>query len=739
MPLSPDPAPESAEAKTSLLEAALHRHDLGDLDGAEDLFRRILGQDARHFIATHQLGVIANQRGHYEDAAQILATALQLHPRSALAHMNRGVALWNLGRAEEALQHYQLALLINPKSVEALLNQAVALRSLGRSEQARAALEKARSLEPEDGRVLRALAGLLQELHRHEEALACLDEALRLRPDDADALTDRGAVRQALGDPQRGLEDHDRALSLRPDHADALLNRGTALLDLQRPEQALASIDRSLALTGERADGLMNRGNALLQLRRFSEALAAFDRSLVLAPQSTSALKNRALALHLMGRHEAAIADLDRVLALDPSDAAAHSPKIFMLDFLPELSFARHQEERRRFFEMHGPAWPVTPLPARDRNPGRPLVLGYVSADFCEHSAAVCFGPILRHHDRSAFKVICYSGVLTEDDRTREFQGFADQWVRSSRLGDDDLAERIRQDGVDILIDLSGHSTGNRLPVFGRRPAPIQVTAWGHGGGTGLPMIDYQFTDPIHIPDGVRPLFAESSYDLPCCITFDPPPFAPPVTDLPARSKGHLTFGCLNRFSKITPGLMEQWAELLLAVPRSRLLLKDGVLDDPQVRARVLATFEKRGVGAERLDLRGRTSRQAHLAVYGEVDITLDTFPQNGGITTWESLWMGVPVVALLGDHPACRLSAAILGALGLEAWTARDADTYVDLALRQAADLEALAQLRAGLRERIRTSAAGNPERYTRAVEAAYRSFWHRWLERNPEPPRPF
>lgn len=735
MPLKPDPLPGSAEASASLLEAALQRHDLGDLDGAEALFRKLLALDARHFIATHQLGVIENQRGHHEEAARILAEALQLHPRSPLAHLNRGIALWNLGRSEEALQHYQLALRLNPASVEALLNQAVALRSMGRPDQALAALEKARSLQPEDHRVLHTLGNLLREQRRFEEALACLDEALSLRPEDADTLTDRGAVRQALGEFARGLEDHDRALALRPDHADALLNRGSALLDLHRPEEALASLDASLALTGERADGLMNRGNALLQLRRFSEALQAFDRALALAPESTDTLKNRALALHIMGRHEAALADLDRVLALDPSDSAAHSPKIFMLDFLPKLSFARHQEERRRFFEMHGPAWPLAPLPARDRNPARRLVLGYVSADFCEHSAAVCFGPILRHHDRSAFKVICYSGVLTEDDRTQEFQGLADQWVRSSRLGDDELAERIRQDGVDILIDLSGHSTGNRLPVFGRRPAPIQVTAWGHGGGTGLPMIDYQFTDPVHIPKEVRPLFAERAYDLPCCITFEAPAFAPPVTELPARAKGHLTFGCLNRFSKITPALLDIWARILLAAPWSRLLLKDGVLDDPGVRASVLAAFEAHGLGAERLDLRGRSSRQAHLAAYGEVDIALDTFPQNGGITTWESLWMGVPVVALLGDHPACRLSGAILGSQGLGDWIAGDAAAYVDLALRQAADLGALARLRAGLRERIRASDAGDPERYTRAVEAAYRTFWHRWLEAHPEP----
>jgi predicted O-linked N-acetylglucosamine transferase (SPINDLY family) len=336
---------------------------------------------------------------------------------------------------------------------------------------------------------------------------------------------------------------------------------------------------------------------------------------------------------------------------------------------------------------------------------------------------------VLKHHDRADFKTICYSGVVDEDDVTRQFQDLSHDWVRTSCLSDDQLADRIRQDGVDILIDLSGHSKGNRLLVFGRKPAPIQVTAWGHGGGTGLPMIDYQFTDPVHIPTWARPLFAETAYDLPCCITYEPPAYAPPVLESPARGRGFITFGSLNRFSKITPALLELWARVLRSVPHSHLLLKDGIFDDAQRRAAVFAHFAQCGIAAERIEIRGYSSHQDHLAAYGEVDIALDTFPQNGGITTWESLWMGVPVLTLLGDHPACRVSGAILGALGLPEWVSQDEEAYLALALKKAADVAALARFRLEIRERITQSAAGNPKRYTQAVEEAYRAMWNRWL----------
>ena len=726
-----DPNTEPSEPEVArLLEEGLALHGRGELAAAEARFRAILERRPGHFAAAHQLGVIFNQRGDPAAAAAMLGQALQANPRSALAHLNLGVALWNLQRPDEALAHYRLSRVLNPRNPEIHLNLAITLRALRHPEEALACLDEALRLQPDSVKAMLNRGNVLQELHRAGEALADYDWALALQPGDAHAHSCRGAVLLELLRPHEALDALGHALEIAPDHADALLNRGVALLDLDRAEEALASIDASLARQPEQADALMNRGNALVRLRRLSEALTEFDRSLALQPGSTDALLNRGLALHLLGRHEQAIADFDRVLALQPGHAVAHSAKIFVLDYRPDLTFERHQEERRAYCLAHARDLPTRPMAfPNDRSPNRPLVLGYVSADFKRHSAAASFAPVLHHHRKDEFKIVCYSGVVAEDDTSRRFHGCADSWVRAWELSDDALAARIREDRVDILIDLSGHSYRNRLLVFARKPAPVQVTAWGHGGGTGLPMVDYQFTDPVHIPAEARPLFAERLVDLPCCITFEPPPMAPPIQELPADRNGFVTFGSLNRSSKITASLLELWAGILASVPRSKLLLKDGGFDDPRLRADLLATFSALGIGAERIVLRGYTPHQAHLSAYNEVDIVLDTFPQNGGITTWESLWMGAPVLAMLGNHASSRTSAAILGALGLDGWVARNEAGYAALAAERASDPQVLAQFRRGIRARIEASPAGNAERYTRAVEAAYRCMWKAWL----------
>jgi len=422
----------------------------------------------------------------------------------------------------------------------------------------------------------------------------------------------------------------------------------------------------------------------------------------------------------------------DRALAIAPDHPSAATNKLYSLDFVSEFGFAEHQQARRDWYRslpnsISGGAAPYSNV----ADAARPLVLGYVSADFNDHSAAACFGPVLKRHDRRQFQVVCYSGVAEEDAITEEFRRSADKWRCVSELSDEALAEQIRADGIDILVDLSGHTSGNRLLVFARKPAPIQVSAWGAATGTGIPAIDYLFSDPVAIPASVRPLFAETVYDLPSLITIEPPESAPAVAQLPSLSRGAITFGCLNRLSKVSQTALELWARILKAVPGSRLLLKDRELDSPVMQARMRDTLAKPGIGAERIELRGGSSHKDHLAAYNEVDITLDPFPFNGGISTWESLWMGVPVVTKLGNSVPSRISGAILHAIGMPEWVAGDEDEYAALAVRQAGDLQRLAELRRGMRERILASAAGNVDRYTRAVEAAYRKMWCDYLER--------
>ena len=668
----------------------------------------------------------------HEDALATVEKLLESRPDWLEALLVCGIVLVDLQRAEAALELYDRVLLHHPESADAFLDRGNVLMGLQRYEEALASYERVLVLVPQHADGLMNSGSALLKLHRPQEALAGFDQALALRPEHADSYLNRGNAQLNLGRPLEALASYERALTLRPENPEALLNRANALLALNRPAEALASCDRALALQPECVDALVNRGTALLDLRRPEEALASYDTALALKPKFPDLLMNRGTALHLLGRHREAIASYDQVLALDPRHARAHSNKIYLLDFIPEVGFPEHQQERRSYFEAQAKELASQGIPpSNDRTPSRRLILGYVSADFKHHSAASCFLPVLQRHSRVDFQINCYSGVQVEDDWTRRFRACAEVWRSTVGLSDEELAAQIRDDGVDILIDLSGHSKGNRLLAFARKPAPIQVTAWGHGGGTGLPMMDYQFTDPVSIPMSARSLFAEEAFDLPCCITFEAPAFAPPIAALPARHRGFVTYGSLNRFTKVTPEVESLWARILVAVPGSHLLLKDRRFDDAENRSRILAAFAELGIGPDRMDLRGFSSHQEHLAACGEVDIMLDTFPQNGGITTWEALWMGTPVVAMLGNKASSRVSGAILQALDLGGWVGRDETEYLAVAIRQAANLEALAQFRLGIRARILSSSAGDPNQYTREVEEAYRVMWRRWIVR--------
>jgi predicted O-linked N-acetylglucosamine transferase (SPINDLY family) len=722
---------------------------------------RALALNPGNAAALSSRGLALLQLKRAEEALAGFDRALAQSPGLAQAHRGRGAALWELRRLEEALASFEQALGIE-ESADSHKDRAKILLDLDRPLEALSSYERGLALSPDDPDALRYRGNTLMELKRPQEALASYERALEVAPGNPDTLLACGNALLVLGRSLEALDSYDRALTAQPGRADATLNRGNALARLGRPLEALAafdlalerqpgwasalanralallalkragealdSADRALALEPEHLEGVINRGMTLLDLKRPSEALDCFDRALALRPDHLDAWMNRGTALHILGRHREAMVSYDRALSIRPDHAGCHSNKIFVQDFLPELSFEEHQLERRRYWEAQAASIPPPAAHPNDRDPDRRLVLGYVSADFKHHSAASCFGPVLRRHDRAGFRVVCYSGVQTEDDWTREFRQLADAWRPIAGMTDAAVAEQVRADRVDILIDLSGHSKGNRLPVFARKPAPVQVTAWGHGGGTGVPAVDCLFTDPVLIPERVRPLFAESCIDLPCCITFEAPAVAPEIRGLPGRTRGHVTFGCLNRSSKVSQAALELWARILVRVPGSRLLLKDIMLEDPEVRRQILEALARLDIGPGRVELRGATSRQEHLDAYNEVDIVLDTIPQNGGIATWEALWMGAPVVAMLGQNLASRLSGAILQSLGLGGWVAEREADYEEFAVCRAGDLDALARFRAGIRAAILASDAGNPERYTRAVEAAYRTLWKRW-----------
>jgi predicted O-linked N-acetylglucosamine transferase (SPINDLY family) len=347
------------------------------------------------------------------------------------------------------------------------------------------------------------------------------------------------------------------------------------------------------------------------------------------------------------------------------------------------------------------------------------------------HQAATyAFGGVIIHHDPEKFEVTCYSDTAPEDDVTHLLRGHVQKWRCTSRLSNDELSSQIRADGIDILVDLVGHMKGHRLPVFARKPAPIQITAWGEPTGTGLKAIDYIFADPILIPPVARTLLTEKVADLPNFIGFWSPEQLPEPNPLPALKSGYVTFGSFNRLSKVLPEVLQCWAAILAALPKSRLVLKDRLLDGARQQAAILGAFANKGIVVDRVTILNQGSRASHFAGYHDIDIALDPFPHSGGMTTLDALWMGVPVVTCPGHTISSRLTAASLTAAGLKDYIALDFSNYVDLSIAKAHDIRALAELREKLRNRIENTDFGDPHRYARAVEAQYRAMWQRWCE---------
>lgn len=707
----------------AIISSATAAYGQGRYAETEALCRQILNELPEHFGALHLLGLSAFAGQNFELAKQAFKLAATVDPRSADAFANLGAAHFALGQYEEA----------------------------------RASLEKAIALRPNFPLALANLGNALLHLSCVEQAIGMYDRAIKLKPDHIDALCNRGLAELALRKLDQARQSFERTLLFQPRHVEALVGKGLVGIELKNYDEAKAALDAALALRPGSAKILANRGRLNFEMSRLDEAAADCDAALALSPRLEVALQGKAqvslalgntaqailacttlleenprsaIGMALLsacfanqGEIGSAIELLDHAIAIAP-DADLIGRKIFFLDFLADADFAVQQAARKDWWNAFGAKLPQRKLASRSLAPDRRIVIGYVSAEFWYHSAAFTLLPVLRHHDRTKFEIVCYSCSSTQDEVTARFKQLADVWVDAWQLSDDALADRIQADKVDILVDVSGHTTGNRLPVFARKPAPIQVSGFGHASGTGLQTMDYVFADPIFIPESARHLLAETVYDLPCLNTIDPMLDVPP-SELPMLRNGHVTFGVFNRINKISDDAIRVWSKVMREVTGSRIIIKHTLLDDPLVRERLIARFVAQGVSEADITCMGLTSRPEHLGAFAQVDISLDPFPQNGGISTWESLYAGVPVVARLGNASSSRAGASIVAAVGLNDWVADDDDGYAAIACKYAAQPAHLARLRADLPARIAASPAGNVEIFASRVEAGYRQFW--------------
>jgi predicted O-linked N-acetylglucosamine transferase (SPINDLY family) len=518
-----------------------------------------------------------------------------------------------------------------------------------------------------------------------------------------------------------------RILQADPRQADTLHLLGVIAQQVNQPEAAIEHITRAIALRPSAAEYHNNLGAAYRALGQLDEVEACCRRAIALRPDYVDAHNNLGIALKDQGRLDEALACYRRALRIQPDDPEVHSNLVYTLSFCTAdpravLEEARCWNQRHAAPLAHG----LEPH-ANDRSPERRLRVGYVSPDLRQHPVGRFLLPLLEAHDHQQFEVFCYSSARPPDAITDRCRQASDAWREAHGLADAELAQCVRQDRIDILVDLTMHMLHNRLLVFARRPAPVQVTYLAYCGTTGLDAIDYRLTDPRLDPPGEdRKCYTEQSWHLPDTYwCYRPADEAPTTLESPAPAPGTLTFGCLNNFCKLSSATLAAWTSLLQTVPRATLLVhaREGTH-----RQRLRAVLAQHDVASERVTFVGLVPVAEYFRLYHGIDVALDPFPYGGGTTTCDALWMGVPVVSLAGRTAVGRGGLSILSGLGLAELVATDEQQYVDIASRWARDASRRAELRATLRQRMQRSPLMDAPRFARNVETAYRGMWHRW-----------
>lgn len=666
----------------------------------------------------------AFEAGQITLAEQAFATALDKDSNNVEARYFLAVIAYQSGRATEALARIERAVDLRPASADCHNLRGLALMALGRHKEATTALRRATACEPDFADAANNLGAALEALGRLTESEAAYREAIGRNPAYAQAHCNLGRVLLATGRPADAESASRQAIDLDPELADARVNLAVAQQRRGAIGAAKATVESALVATPQDS-GLRRLLGVLRHMQGdLGGAEAALRQAIALQPDLAEAHDNLAGVLLDQGRADEAEASFARALDANPQDARAHSNLLLCRNYVetdPDALFAAHCDWATRH------TGPIALLPPADNATHDRLRIGYLSGDFRRHSVAYFFEPMLMYRDRNRYETFCYANLENPDEVTARLKDSSDHWRWVAGLDDDRLAAQIRADEIDILVDLSGHSAGNRLLVLARRPAPVQATWLGYPNTTGLEAIDYRITDAVADPPGAERHATETLLRLDQgFLCYRPPEDAPQAAAPPAVRNGYVTFGSFNNFRKITPQLLEIWSKILRNTDNARLLLKARPLADPATVVRIDSAFEANGVDPARLDLRGTVASPAdHLGTYGDIDIALDPFPYNGTTTTCEALWMGVPVVTLSGNCHAGRVGASLLGQIGLREGIASDRDGYVAAAVKYAGDINRLTRLRADLRHRMAESPLCDGPGFCRRMESAFERMW--------------
>jgi protein O-GlcNAc transferase len=631
------------------------------------------------------------------------------------------------GSSAQAERSYRAALERTPRHVASLTLLSTLLLERREYAEAAALLERATQAAPQLGILHSNLGEALRRLDRKEEALRAFQRAVDVSPELAEAHYNLGLLLDQLGRLPEAIAAYETALELKPHLPEGLLTLLKALRDNADYARAIVWYRRLAPRLPDSCELRCAVAGAMADIFRLDEALEHLDRALEMDPASARAHADYASTLAERGEIDAALEHLREAIAIEPQSPIYHSNLVYLLPFSSEASSVDVRKEAENFGRRHADILSRSSSYPNVPNPIRRLRVGYVSADFRTHPVALFLLPLLREHDRACVEVFCYSNVRRPDGVTAELRLLADVWRDISLLDDDSAASVIREDAIDILVDLSQHSAGQRLLLFARRPAPVQISWLGYPGTTGVAAIDYRITDPrLDPPELGNESSTEKLIWLPQTFwCYSSPSEEPAVNELPALANGHISFGNLNSFKKTTDVSLALWLKVLEAVPGSRLVL---VTPAGHARDRVRRMAASHGVDPGRLELVGHLPRPDYLRTYQRLDVCLDPVPYNGGTTTLDALWMGVPVVTLCGATAVSRAGSSLLHHMQLTELITTSADEYVTRAVVLASDLQRLAQLRQDLRSRLKLSPLFATTTFARHLESLFQTIWQSW-----------
>ncbi|MDM4014584.1 tetratricopeptide repeat protein [Roseiconus lacunae] len=726
-----NPTSQASGNLAGRIETALRYQRDGQLEAAKRIYCEVLAQDPTNADAWHLLGMTLYSGASYHEALECLQKARQFGEDRVDLIGHLALVHHALGQSAQAVKLMAAVVEADPTDAEALNNLGVLLLESGDAGQAQQCFEKAIELRPGYGQAIMNLANALSRLNRLHDAEPLYRELIRENPQAFDVMGNLGECLRRQGRWEEALEVLEKVVAGCPTDQVARLTHARTLSKLDRLEEAKSALETIVRDFPNCAKAYHYLGETLMKIGNVSAAEVQLEQSLRLSPDDPHTLCTMGFAHIAADRRADALECMAKAVRIDPTFSEADECLLYLMTGDPSINPQELYEAHVRWGKRHSSRHPKVNH-ANNRDPNRKLRIGYASADFREHAVAVFFEPLVRLRDKDRFETFCYYECGINDRVTQKLRSMADHWRQSLGYSDQQLNQQVIDDEIDILVDLSGHTSGNRLVAWSMKPAPIQISWLGYPNTSGVEAIDYTFSCDIMNPPDEPSYHTEQLLRIPGgSFSFRPPENAPELSPSPLLKKGHVTFGSFHRPFKVSSKTHDHWAAALHACPEATLIAFNTWFND-RTKHELRAALVDRGIESDRIEIRNTYRGDSYLSVYDEIDIGLDATPWAGGTTTMEALWMGIPVIAIYGNNRPSRGTAGIVHHLGYPDWVAHDEREYAEKVRSLASDQERLVQLRQTLREQTRRTIA-DEQRFVTEVEKAYRKIWNQWCASAP------